>query len=420
MSSGHSDSEPHHSLALIAKLTSYTRTRVSDQDAEDIASEALFRAYKACQNSGKPFPPSYTYLQMSSRSLIADRIRENIRRNRQAETDISEHTDYLEALGRQVTSDSLLEQILELRFGKNESWKGIESTLVQSETNLRKRWSRATRAAKASLVLQWFTQERFKEINRYRLPVRLMFDVANKARQASIGPDCFQAAFRNSDWHLAIHNATWVLMALAHYHDAVVSFLIRQLGNQELFRGNRNYIAECLMALDPVHHAVPFREHFLSSLPDMKSRVEREEVKGYRDQAPVQSVSLLDVFNYKPVKMNMDDSDVEELQRLLLRGQDDVDLHRTLTWQLMSTGSREDGGLKTAIGILSDEEDQTNVYYIFKFIMKLGLRYFRQSTLNRETLKRMRLAAQRWPQNLYLGESAARFSRKLHPQVFPI
>lgn len=77
----------------------------------------------------------------------------------------------------------------------------------------------------------------------------------------------------------------------------------------------------------------------------------------------------------------------------------------------LKTGFRRE--LVTVAGALADEWDQTNAYYVTRFIMGPGLQFFRQHVLNDRTLQSLRSIKNRWPQNPYLVQSAARFAMKL-------
>jgi hypothetical protein len=290
-------------------------------------------------------------------------------------------------------------------------WSELAADMGMSSMNLRQKFHRALSKIKAALILQLYQQERYAEINRFRLSRNQMEQVASIALQKDLSMSCFEDAFIHVNSNRAIQNATWALVSIAEKKPEALKFLKQQFLHSDLFRGNITYIAEALIGLDSKHFAPIIRKHYLPRLNDMPSRV-AGNILPFREQTPIRSRCLVDVINYQPVGPEIPAADIETLRKQFLNGSTDVDLHRTVTWMLLRIVSDEGRALKTVVESMADEHDQTNAYYVTKFIMRFGLKKFPEVIFNKRTLESLRTVKERWPQNLYFAQSAARFSMK--------
>ena len=262
------------------------------------------------------------------------------------------------------------------------------------------------------LVINWYLQERTEDINRYRLSVAFMRNIADEFYERELDTSIFQNVFKFEHNNRTIQNATWALAQIGLKNPGALRFLEKQMSSPKLFRGNKTYIAEALIGLDPVHYSNVLREHYFHQINDMDSRIQGTSLP-FRQQPAIQSRCLVDVIKYRPLGSEIPANEIENIRKEFLKGTNDVDLHRTLAWILMRSMSDNGKGMITVIESLFDEYDQTNAYYVSKFIMGPGLMMFPSLLLNRRTLQSLRSIKNRWPKNFYFSESAARLSMKI-------
>lgn len=137
------------------------------------------------------------------------------------------------------------------------------------------------------------------------------------------------------------------------------------------------------------------------------------DTRPFREQEPFQQRCIVDVVPFVPITSGISLAETEVIRKKFLAGTDDVDLRRSLTWQMLRLRPEDGKTMATAVGSLVDEDDQINAYYITKFVMGPGLRLFPRKLLTWDTVRTIRSAANRWPQNAYFAESAARVAMKL-------
>ncbi len=263
------------------------------------------------------------------------------------------------------------------------------------------------------MFLKWYEERRYQEINRHRFSIGLMRETAMLALRRGVDLSCFMEAFEHPRFSPAIQNATWALRSVAGRIPTVTDFLEEQIRKGHLFRGNVSYIFEALTALDPERYADLYRRTFLPSLWELPSRA-LPDMRPFREQEPFQQRCIIDVVPFVPINTGISLEETEAVRRKFLAGADDVDLRRSLTWQMLRLRPQDANTMETAVSALADEDDQINAYYITKFVMGPGLRLFPGKLLRWNTVKTIRAAANRWPQNAYFAESAARVAMKLN------
>ena len=202
------------------------------------------------------------------------------------------------------------------------------------------------------------------------------------------------------------------IQAVAPQIPSVTGFLEDQIRKGHLFRGSVNYIFETLTALDPERYMDLYRQVFLPSLWELPSRA-LPDTRPFREQEPFQQRCIIDVVPFVPITAGISLEETEVVRKKFLAGADDVDLRRSLTWQMLRLRPEDGRTMETAVGTLADEDDQINAYYITKFIMGPGLKHFPGKLLTQDIVKTIRAAGNRWPQNAYFAESAARVAMKL-------
>jgi len=204
---------------------------------------------------------------------------------------------------------------------------------------------------------------------------------------------------------------TYLGQARAEDANQVWAFLTNQLRCGHLFRGNLTYISEALLEADPNSGADVYRRLYLGRIQDMDSRVARVALDP-RDEAPTRSRCIYDVKQVRRLADQIPLADVRAVRRLYVSGVDDVDLHRSLAFVLRRTRPGDSGGLETVVEALRSEVDQTNAYYVTRYIMKWGQKEA-PKLLSKTTLDSLRGIARRWPQNTYFAQSASRLAAKL-------
>ena len=392
---------------LFRGMIRFVKARLPERDPWDFVQGAYVRSLKALGREPNP-----TYLWKALRSEMVDVIRKEAKEKPSSlkvirDPDISDHPEFLQCL---VSSPDL----------RIDDRRTMEARLLDDDRDgqvwdaaSRKRFSRAKMRVTARLFLKWYEERRYREINQHRYSIGLMKEVAHLALRRDVDLSCFKEAFDHPQWSPSIQNATWALRAVAPRIPTVTDFLEDQIRRGHLFRGNVSYIFETLTALDPHRYMDLYRQVFLPSLWELPSRA-FSDTRPFREQEPFQQRCIVDVVPFVPITTGITLEETELVRRKFLDGADDVDLRRSLTWQMLRLRPEDGRTLETAVGALADEDDQINAYYIVKFIMGPGLKLFPGKLLTWNTVKTIRAAANRWPQNAYFAESAARVAIKLN------
>jgi RNA polymerase sigma factor (sigma-70 family) len=401
---------------LLNQMVNYVRKHLahSVMDPRDVVHEAYLRSISALKKKSPPETPNSAYLWKALKSTIVDYIRikeRGLSSHLIYEPNLSDNPDIYNYLGVLTPQEREI-FLLGHKKVKELKWSEIEKNTGVKSVNLRKRYSRALQRILTELIVQLYQEGRYEKINNYRLSKSIMESVATRFLQKDIPTSCLEHAFHYENKNRTIQNATWALVSMATKKLEAAKFLERQLLSSNLFRGNKTYIAEALIGLDSSHYASLLRKHYLPCLVDMNSRVTGTSLP-FREQIPIRSRCLVDVIKYRPVGPEIPAVEVEMLRKQFMRGTSDVDLHRTIAWMLLRIMSNECKGIQTVVNSMVDEEDQTNAYYVTKFIMGPGLRMFPNILLKKETLNILRTVKFRWPQNFYFTQSAAHLSMKL-------
>jgi RNA polymerase sigma factor (sigma-70 family) len=401
---------------LLRQMVKYAKKHLehSDMEPQDVVHEAYLRAISALKKKSPPETPNSAYLWKALKSTIVDYIRikeRELSSHLIYEPNLSDHPEIYNYLGVLTPQEREI-FLLGHKKIKDIKWSEISKIAEIKSVNLRKKYSRALQKILIELIVQLYQEGRYEEINNYRLSKSIMERVATRFLQEDIPTSCLEHAFYYENKNRTIQNATWALISIGIKKPEAAKFLERQLLSSNLFRGNKTYIAEALIGLDSSHYADFLRKHYLPRLFDMNSRVTGTSLP-FREQVPIRSRCLVDVIKYRPVGPEIPDVEIERLRKQFLRGTSDVDLHRTIAWMLLRIMSNEGKGIRTVVNSMVDEYDQTNAYYVTKFIMGPGLRMFPNILLKKETLNSLRIVKSRWPQNFYFAQSAARFSMKL-------
>jgi len=379
----------------------YVSRRIPSEDWEDVIQNAFERAWASARAENGP------YLWLALKSAIADYYRRRYRPHRERVKLLREEST-LEGV---LQSDRLSESdksLLDLLA----PWRSEDSRLSLREvarrlgirySALRQRYVRALRRVQVELLSKWYEEADFIRLNNYRLPETLMAEVMARVELRGGDRSVFREAFEFPRLSAAIQNSIWALASLKDR--SVVSFFKRQLTSDDLFRGTKTYVADALFGYcDPEVDGFVNRNYF-GGLEDMRSRVFDHE-----ERVPVGTPTIFDVRDVRIIG-NQRSIDSERIQRELLGG--DIDLHRAAAFALLriAPDDRNVGG--RVVDHLRFEWDETNAYYVTKFLMRVGLPKFPAVYANNATLSAVRAAAEKWPHNFYLKESAARISSSL-------
>ena len=392
---------------LLRTMTRFVKSKLPGRDPRDFVQGAIVRSLQALD--GKQLNPAYLWRAL--RSEIVDAIRREAREKPTSlrvirDPKITEHPEFLACLALSPDVRTEDREVLEKEILDG----GNDGKMLNAAS--RKRLSRARMRVTATLFLKWYEERRYREINHHRFSIGLMKETARLALKRGVDLSCFMEAFEHPQLSPAIQNATWALRSVAPRVPSVTTFLEEQVRKGHLFRGNISYIFETLTALDPQRYMGLYRQVFLPSLWELPSRA-LPDTRPFWEQEPFQQRCIVDVVPFVPITIGISLEETELVRKKFLDGADDVDLRRSLTWQLLRLRPEDSKTLGTAVGTLADEDDQINAYYITKFIMGPGLRLFSGKLLTWNTVKTIRAAANRWPQNAYFSESAARVAMKL-------
>lgn len=392
------------SARLRERLISYVaqRKRIHPKDAEDFIQNVVERvlASRKLVNEG--------YYWEATKSLVIDSDRKANRHEQKRAKVLqyeSELEDLLQTCDLSAPDRSILDLLAPWRLGQEYlSLREASKQLGIGLSALRQRSLRALKRIRVELLVKWYKEGNLKRLNEYRLSDTLMADVRRRTARLGLGNEVFLHAFKYPDFSVALQNSIWALASRAK-SPRVVSFFKRQLTNEDLFRGTRTYVADALFGYrDPeVDHFV--NRNYFGAVREMRSREFDPN-----EPVPIGTRTLYDVRNVRIIGSQAS-IDVARVKADFLSA--DVDLHRAAAFALLRIAPDDENIGGMVVNHLSHEWDQTNAYYTTKFLMRVGLRKLPHVYANKATLEAVRAAAQNWPGNFYLKESAARISSRL-------
>ena len=371
--------------------------------------EAIFKSIKA--RGGEELKEGYYFRAVAS-VVKEEQKRERKRRAEQSgklleikDPILRERPEIIEYLKYLPSNDR---KLIEERFRDLDNGSSIFHRTPDAE---RKRLSRAYNILEARLILDWFRMEQFDLLNQYKITTSLGKLIGKFALKEGLGYLIFEAPFSNKSLYRCIQNATWILgqtvMLYPNYANKIHIFLKNQLlTNKDLYRGDFNYIAETLIDIDPSGNADIYRKAFLNKITYMDSRIELD-TKPLQEQVAIRTACLFDVKKVTPIESEIPLIEINPLIKLYKNEFDNPDLRRTISFILLRLNNQNI--VELVLDILPEEIDQTNAYYICKYLMKYSAKQFPSLAYKTRTtlLKLSRL----WPQNEYINQSASRFKK---------
>ena len=375
--------------------------KIPQSDRDDVVQGAYERALSQGQEN------NVAYLWRTLHSVISDYHRERNKATVEHAKLLSKAPE-LEGCLRLVPKREdrlLLERLAPWREGtSNQSLREIAHELGQSYTALRQRRSRTMRAIQVELLAKWYREANLQRLNDYRLPATLMAAVMRRLTDEGVADEVFRRLFKKPELSPAIQNSIW---ALASSRDStVVSFFKQQLTKDDFFRGTKTYLADALLGYVDAEVDKFVNHHYFGGLGDMRSRR-----LNHKESVPVGTPTIFDVRKVRIIGRQRS-IDTDRIKSGFLQ-EEDVDLHRASAFALLRIAPDDNqiGGL--VVRQLSQEWDETNAYYVTKFLMKVGLPRFPEVYGNEATRKAAHAVARKWPGNSYLRDSAARISVRL-------
>jgi len=123
------------------------------------------------------------------------------------------------------------------------------------------------------------------------------------------------------------------------------------------------------------------------------------------------SPCIYDVKQVRHIGGNIKRSDILELQKKYLSGIGTLDSRRCMAFQLLRCHANDPQFVRNVILNLRDEIDQTNAYYIMKYLRQWGI-YEHNNLIDKEILLSIEAAAMNFPENKYLLESYKTIQKK--------
>jgi hypothetical protein len=214
-------------------------------------------------------------------------------------------------------------------------------------------------------------------------------------------------AFRHKERNRAIQNATWILANLfpkgTDGRERVERFLVDCLCNGNLYRGNKNYITEALLDLNYRRHVYTIRRQFILRLDELEDRVTPANL-AREEPAEVSRPCIYDVKKVRPIGREVRPDEVRRLRDAYLSGEGSIDCRRCLAFELLRLHPWDGEFVRAVVLNLNDEQDQTNAYYVVKYLRNWG-REEHPDIYDAEVLRAVEKAAARWPRNRYLQQS---------------
>lgn len=268
--------------------------------------------------------------------------------------------------------------------------------------NIRQIFSRITKKLKDFTVVSWIKNQNFQEFNVYSISTNDANRITKILLSENIYPNDIISILKTIEakYNKAIQNLTWILLEFGingYETKSIISFFETQIIHGQYYRGNINYISDALLELKGVCKTY---DYFLDNIENYKSRIKSSDTQNTKGIIQTDRPTLLDVKPLKYVE-TADKEIVRRLERLYLNEQD-VDLHRTLAFQLLKLRP-QDAFAKRVINELSNEYDQDNAFYIAKFIKLYGITQY-MNLVNNHTLEKVKRLNKKWPQNRYFRD----------------
>lgn len=306
-------------------------------------------------------------------------------------------------------------EVFQLRIGQHKTHQEIADELGRSHEAVRKLFQRAREKAQARTLYLFLRQGDYSNLNIPRITLEQAARAAELCRGNAEAMESLFAAFERKELHRAIQNATWILAQLyrpgSHEAEQVEQFLVRQLQTGDLYRGNKNYLAEALIDLNYRRYIYVVRRDFLLKLHELEDRVTWQS-SPREEKAELQRPCIFEIKTIRPIGREVRPEEVRRMLRTYLSGEGSIDFRRCLAFQLLRLHPWEDRIAREVALWLDLELDQINALYVVKYLRLHGHREH-PSLFDASLFNAIKNVAERWPRNAYLADSVSALASRI-------
>lgn len=397
-------------------LFSVSADIVGPEHAEDVIQDVYLRLETRVK-TGDEVPDAL--IVTAAKNLAIDRIRRERRQvlgdeTKSALTQWRPRESWEFQQPSELNSTELLDDltplervVFQLRIGQHRTHQEIADELGRSHDAIRKVFQRAREKAQAR-TLQLFLRR--GDYSNFNIP-RISLEQARRAAEACRGDaeavESLFAVFERKELHRAIQNATWILANMyrpgSHEAEQVERFLVGQLQTGDLYRGNKNYLAEALLDLNYRRYIYIVRRDFLLKLHELEDRVTWRTSRR-EEKAELQRPCIFEIKTIRPIGREVRPEEVRQLLKTYLSGEGSIDFRRCLAFQLLRLHPWEDRIAREVSLWLDLELDQINALYVVKYLRLHGYRQHPR-LFDASLFHAIKNVAERWPRNTYLADS---------------
>jgi len=257
------------------------------------------------------------------------------------------------------------------------SYSEISLSLSKNQAAVRKAFQRAKDKIFYGELFSAITGDNASDFNRLRMLEKDAIQVAKICASNSDSVESLLSIFKHKELSRAIQNATWIISALCktmpHYRQHLESFLVGQLVDGDLYRGNKNYISEALLDINYRKYIYLVRREFLLPLRDFEDRITPSNFSS-EEVISLKMPCIFDVKRVRPIGGELKETDIAPLLDDFLKGNGSVDYRRTLAFELLRVHPWNSDLAQKVIWHLPYTDDQTNAYYVMKYLLNWGIK----------------------------------------------
>jgi RNA polymerase sigma factor (sigma-70 family) len=309
-------------------------------------------------------------------------------------------------------------KVFQLRVGQHKTHQEIAGETGRSHDAVRKIFQRAREKAQARTLCLFLRQGDYSNLNVPRISMEQAARAAELCRGDAEAVDSLFAAFERKELHRAIQNATWIMAQLyrpgSNEAGQVEQFFVRQLQTGDLYRGNKNYLAEALIDLNYRRYIYIVRRDFLLKLHELEDRVTWQS-SPREEKAELRRPCIFEIKTIRPIGREVRPEEVRRMLRTYLSGEGSIDFRRCLAFQLLRLHPWEDRTAREVALWLDLELDQINALYVVKYLRLHGHREHPR-LFDASLFNAIKNVAERWPRNGYLADSVSVLAARMHRQ----
>jgi RNA polymerase sigma factor (sigma-70 family) len=390
--------------------------------SDDAIQEAYLRIYKHVQE-GKSFSNLKSYTIVTIKNICIDILRKESSQKtvELLDTKLYENNptydpflideDTLTFLSQDLPSQQ--KQDFFKHFIQEIDYSEIALESNRSEAAVRQSYKSAKDTLFAKLILNWIINQDYSKLNIPRITLQQSRLISALCRKNNISEHLLFDVFAYKGLNRAIQNITWILSCFYNRNDhkflKVTNFLSEQLTKGDLYRGNKSYIAEALIDLDYRRYIQIVRKDFILPIEDLEDRVTMVNLDN-ETQKEVGGPCIYDVKKVHPIGGQIPTRELLDLQTRFLAGKGSIDARRCMAFQLLRSHTNDGQYVKNVILNLHQEMDQTNAYYIVKYLKNWGMKEH-PGIIDREIIHAVRSTIDRWPENKFFLDTYKYFDK---------